>query len=138
MTQDEFFRDPVPLFLDGRMEEVPDEWVRQAWDTEQANPEQSLRHFVTSDIGQEASKGCLPLIAGQLRWLGQVLREDQWEGLYREVRDQEPHREAEIREEFVRAAPGRQACLSSPLTREAVIALLGSEEIAREMGVFDN
>jgi hypothetical protein len=138
MTQEEFLRDPVAVFLDGRMEEMPDDWVRQAWDAEEDDPERSLRQFIIGDIWREANKGCLPLVAGQLRWLGHVLRCDQWADLYRDVRDQEPHREAEIREEFVRAAPDEQAYLPPPLTRDEVAALLGSEEAARELGVFDD
>ena len=137
MTLDEFLQDPVAAFLDGKLEGVPDEWVRQAWDAEEENPERSLRKFVTGDIWHEANKGCLPLVAGQLRWLGRVLREDQWDGLYRDVRDQEPHCESEIREEFVRAAPDKQAYLPPPLTRQEVVERLGSEEVARELGVFD-
>ena len=125
MTQEEFLRDPVAVFVDGR-EEVPDDWVRRAWDAEERDPERSLRQFITGDIWHEANSGCLPLVAGQLRWLGHVLREDQWCGLYRDVRNQEPHREAEIREEFVRAAPDKQAGLPSPRTREEVVAALGT------------
>jgi hypothetical protein len=138
MTLDEFLREPVAAFLNGKLEGVPDELVRQAWDADEDDPERSLRKFVTGDIWHEANNGCLPLVAGQLRWLGHVLREDQWAGLYRDVRDDEPHRESEIREEFVRAAPAKQAHLPPPLTRQEVIELLGSEELARELGVFDD
>lgn len=138
MTQDEFVRDPVAVYLDGQMDGIPDDWVRQAWETNESDPERSLRQFITGDIWHEANSGCLPLVAGQLRWLGHVLRADQWGEMYREVRDQEPHRESEIRDEFERAAPDRQEHLPPPLTREQVVALLGSEEAARELGVFDD
>jgi hypothetical protein len=137
MTLDEFLRDPVAAFLDGKLEGVPDEWARRAWDADEDDPERSLRKFVTGDISHEANKGCLPLITGQLRWLGHGLRDDQWADLYRDVRGEEPHRESEIREEFVRAAPGKQGQLPPRLTRQEVIELLGSEEIARDLGVFD-
>jgi hypothetical protein len=100
MTQEEFLRDPVAVFLDGRMAEVPGNWVRQAWDAEVEDPERSLWKFVTGSVWHEANKGDLPLIGGQLRWLGRALREDQWDKLYQDVREQEPHREGEIREEF--------------------------------------
>ena len=138
MTQDEFLRDPVAVFLDGQMGGIPDDWVRQAWDANESDPERSLRPFITGDIWHEANSGCLPLVAGQLRWLGHVLRADQWGELYREVRDQEPHIELEIREEFMRAAPERQEHLPPLLTREKVVALLGSEKAAHELGVFDD
>ena len=41
-------------------------------------------------------------------------------------------------EEFARAAPDKQGYLPPPLTREEVVALLGSEEVARDLGVFDD
>jgi hypothetical protein len=138
MTQDEFLRDPVTVFVDGQMEGVPDDWVRQAWGAKESDPERSLRQFITGDIWHEANSGCLPMVAGQLRWLGHVLWANQWGELYRDVRDQEPHRESEIREEFIRAAPEKQGHLPPTLTREEVVALLGSEEIARDLGVLED
>jgi hypothetical protein len=125
VTREEFLSDPVGIYLAPSALPIPADWFREAWDADEEDPEKSLRRHVTGDIGREANKGCLPLAAGQLRWLGQVLREDQWAGLYRGVRDEEPHREAEMREEFVRAAPDKQASLPPPLTRQEVVAALG-------------
>jgi hypothetical protein len=137
ITKAEFFADPVGVHLDPSVDSIPAEWFREVWDFEEEDPEKSLRKCVTGDVAHEANKGALPLLAGPLRSLAGVLRPDQWVGLYADIRDEEPHREGEIRQEFVRAAPHLAAALPAPLTRAEVVGRLGSEE-ARELGVFDD
>jgi hypothetical protein len=137
LTKEEFLSDPVAVYLDPQVHSIPAEWFREAWDALEEDPERSLREYVTGDIWHEANKGCLPLVAGQLRGLAGVLRADQWARMYDDIRRQEPHRESEIRREFIDAAPHWAAALPPPLTRDEVVQLLGSEEEARELGAFD-
>jgi hypothetical protein len=75
-TREEFLSDPVDIYLDPSAPPIPADWFREVWDADEENPEKSLRRVVTGEICHEANKGCLPLVVGQLRWLGQVLRED--------------------------------------------------------------
>jgi hypothetical protein len=137
-TKDEFLSDPVAVYLDALVHSIPAEWFREAWDVPEEDPEKSLRKYVTGDIWHEANKGCLPLVAGQLRSLASVLRADQWARMYDDIRRQEPHCESEIRREFIDAAPHSAAALPPPLSRDEVVRLLGSEELARELGAFDD
>jgi hypothetical protein len=138
VTKEEFLSDPVAIYLDSSVLSIPADWFRQAWDKEAEEPEKCLRKFVIGGIWHEANKGCLPLIAGELRSLAAVLRADQWLRMYEDLREQEPHIESEIREEFVKVASASTAELPPPLTREEVVRLLGSEELARDLGVFDD
>jgi hypothetical protein len=133
---DDFLRDPVAAYLDGSIAGVPDEWFQAAWYGEEGAPARSLRDWVTQDVWHEVNKGALGLIAGQLRGLGQLLTHDQWDDLYRDLRYLGPHREPEVRREFIAAAPDKVGCLPPPLTYEEVVSLLGSPESARLFGVF--
>jgi hypothetical protein len=135
MTKDEFLRDPVASYYEGSIRDLPSDWLRDAWDIEETDPEKSLRLSVTGEIWREVNKGCLPLIEGELQWLASFLQSNQVVQLYEDLRSDEPHREAEIRSAFLKSFPQSATALPPALSRGEIIAMLG-EELARDLDVF--
>ena len=60
--------------------------------------------------------------------LSAALRTSQVVALFRQIRDESPHREAEFRPQFERGFARHASALPPPLTRSEVVAALGLDE----------
>jgi hypothetical protein len=103
----------------------PDAWVAAAWDT------QAVQGSVLAEIVSDVSKtGDLFFAGTQDFWgrLSTALSTRQVVRLFRALRNESPHREAEFRPQFEQAFARHAAALPPPLTRREVAAALGLDD----------
>jgi hypothetical protein len=124
MTKDEFLRawDSDPYGLPLPAVEIPVSWMRAAWKIE------AIRFTFLDLLGQNVNKrGRLGYTEAFLNLLDRSLTRAQVHEIYRGLRDFEPHREREFREDFERGFPTKSDGLPPVRTDEQLVALLGPE-----------
>jgi hypothetical protein len=106
-------------------DQIPITWMRAAWKIN------AVRQATLDLMGQNVSKaGRLGYTVAHLNLLDKALGRRQVMDVYYLLRNFEPHREGDWREEFERGFPSHRSALPPVRSELQLIALLGREQAA--------